>query len=640
MNKRWRLEAGAVALAVLPIVVAIVRKWQQHWVPIGDNALIEIRAGDVFSLRHFPFLGTWSSASLSAGTDLNHPGPLLFDLLAVPVKLFGGPRGVALGIGLINIAAVAGIAAVGHRVRGRTGALAATLVAAVLAFTLGSTMLTDPWNPHVLVLPCLLLFMLVWGVASGHLELLAWLVAIGSLCLQTHLGYAYLVPAMILTALAGLYVVHRRRWATDAEVRDDDLSAIRRSGCRAVIVGVVLWWQPIVEQLFGEGRGNMARIITSTGGDEPVIGLRIGTRILAGLLALPPWWNRSSFLQSVPYTRYNADGRTITPVGLPSLAPSVAALLVLGATLTLIGGLAHRRRDRPGVVAIAVAVIALVVALASLTIMPIGPLGLTPHQMRWLWSLGAFVLFAIVLALIGPHPQAPRMTGALAVLVALVSIANLPGYVQLAGPDSFQESIPVARELSAQLRQYRTEQSLVLDTSNLRYLEPNSAVVVGALLEAGVDVRVREEGLVRQLGNRRRSSGTELFSVVILEGRAALTTPEGSQRIAFTSPLAVAEIEALESGEIAMTDAIALKGIVFSSAGEEAVAAGAFGLTRDEIITASFDAPTFVGSGLAAELVAADALVLEASDQALFATTSDLRRRVDITTAAVFVRPT
>lgn len=640
MNKRWRLEAGAVALAVLPIVVAIVRKWQQHWVPIGDNALIEIRAGDVFSLRHFPFLGTWSSASLSAGTDLNHPGPLLFDLLAVPVKLFGGPRGVALGIGLINIAAVAGIAAVGHRVRGRTGALAATLVAAVLAFTLGSTMLTDPWNPHVLVLPCLLLFMLVWGVASGHLELLAWLVAIGSLCLQTHLGYAYLVPAMILTALAGLYVVHRRRWATDAEVRDDDLSAIRRSGYRALIVGVVLWWQPIVEQLFGEGRGNMARIITSTGGDEPVIGLRIGTRILAGLLALPPWWNRSSFLQSVPYTRYNADGRTITPVGLPSLAPSVAALLVLGATLTLIGGLAHRRRDRPGVVAIAVAVIALVVALASLTIMPIGPLGLTPHQMRWLWSLGAFVLFAIVLALIGPHPQAPRMTGALAVLVALVSIANLPGYVQLAGPDSFQESIPVARELSAQLRQYRTEQSLVLDTSNLRYLEPNSAVVVGALLEAGVDVRVREEGLVRQLGNRRRSSGTELFSVVILEGRAALTTPEGSQRIAFTSPLAVAEIEALESGEIAMTDAIALKGIVFSSAGEEAVAAGAFGLTRDEIITASFDAPTFVGSGLAAELVAADALVLEASDQALFATTSDLRRRVDITTAAVFVRPT
>ena len=640
MNKRWRLEAGAVALAVLPIVVAIVRKWQQHWVPIGDNALIEIRAGDVFSLRHFPFLGTWSSASLSAGTDLNHPGPLLFDLLAVPVKLFGGPRGVALGIGLINIAAMAGIAAVGHRVRGRTGALAATLVAAVLAFTLGSTMLTDPWNPHVLVLPCLLLFMLVWGVASGHLELLAWLVAIGSLSLQTHLGYAYLVPAMILTALAGLYVVHRRRWATDAEVRDDDLSAIRRSGYRALIVGVVLWWQPIVEQLFGEGRGNMARIITSTGGDEPVIGLRIGTRILAGLLALPPWWNRSSFLQSVPYTRYNADGRTITPVGLPSLAPSVAALLVLGATLTLIGGLAHRRRDRPGVVAIAVAVIALVVALASLTIMPIGPLGLTPHQMRWLWSLGAFVLFAIVLALIGPHPQAPRMTGALAVLVALVSIANLPGYVQLAGPDSFQESIPVARELSAQLRQYRTEQSLVLDTSNLRYLEPNSAVVVGALLEAGVDVRVREEGLVRQLGNRRRSSGTELFSVVILEGRAALTTPEGSQRIAFTSPLAVAEIEALESGEIAMTDAIALKGIVFSSAGEEAVAAGAFGLTRDEIITASFDAPTFVGSGLAAELVAADALVLEASDQALFATTSDLRRRVDITTAAVFVRPT
>jgi hypothetical protein len=39
-------------------------------------------------------------------------------------------------------------------------------------------------------------------------------------------------------------------------------------------------------------------------------------------------------------------------------------------------------------------------ALGSLTIMPIGPLGLTPHQMNWLWRCH-FVVLALVLALIG-----------------------------------------------------------------------------------------------------------------------------------------------------------------------------------------------------------------------------------------------
>ena len=49
--------------------------------PIGDNALIELRAWDVFTSDR-PLLGTWSSASVATGLDLNHPGPLLFDYFA------------------------------------------------------------------------------------------------------------------------------------------------------------------------------------------------------------------------------------------------------------------------------------------------------------------------------------------------------------------------------------------------------------------------------------------------------------------------------------------------------------------------------------------------------------------------------
>lgn len=659
-----RLDVVAVLVALVPVVVAVGRKWQQRWVPIGDNALIELRSRDVFSIGDFPFLGTWSSASLTAGKDLNHPGPLLFDLLAIPVRLFGGARGVALGVGLINAAAIIGIAVAAHRIRGRSGALAATSIAAALAWTLGSGMLTDPWNPHVLVLPCLALFVLAWGVASGHLSMLPWLIVVGSLCLETHLGYAYLVPAMTLVALLGAGAVYRRRWRVDRAVRGGDLAMIRRWGLVSVGVLVVVWLQPIVEQIFGDGQGNLARIATSTGSDEPVVGARLGVRIVASLVALPPWWNRSSFTEAVQHTPYAADGVTVNPVGLPSFGLAVFAVVAVFAVLGLIGWRVAVRADRPGVMAVSVAAVALVVALATFAVMPIGPLGLTPHQMRWLWSLGAFVTLAVFVAAlpmlppmwsrgpgdhfaatgvdVSPAPMHRHIEWVLAAAVVVVSAVNVPGFTQLAGPDTFQESVPVARALSEQVDDYSTDEAVVLDTANLRYLEPYSAVVMAAMLRAGVDLRVADPGLVRQLGNNRRADGDEPLIVSLVEGRPAFETPEGVRRIAFTTPLDAATITELIEGEMAMIDTVALNGVTFTEDGERDIAAGAFGLSRDEIEVAAADAAGFVYGGLAAELVAAGTLDLSSLEPAVaaqFERTSALRRQVGTTTVAVWIRP-
>ncbi|MEZ5252132.1 MAG: hypothetical protein R2713_23860, partial [Ilumatobacteraceae bacterium] len=247
---RWgTLEWVLLAVAVAPLVVAVVRRSGTRWIPIGDNALIELRARDVFSFDHFPFLGTWSSASLTAGKDLNHPGPLLFDLLAVPVKLFGGATGVALGVGLINTAALVGIAVVARRVAGRAGFAAGLAVGATLGFTLGSGMLTDPWNPHVLVMPALFVLVCAWAVASGDLAVLPWMLAGGSLCLQTHLGYAYLIPGLVVAALAGAGVVYRRRWRIDPTARPGDLRRMRTVAFASFATVLVLWAQPLIEQV-------------------------------------------------------------------------------------------------------------------------------------------------------------------------------------------------------------------------------------------------------------------------------------------------------------------------------------------------------------------------------------------------------
>ena len=125
----------------------------------------------------------------------------------------------------------------------------------------------------------------------------------------------------------------------------------------------------------------------------------------------------------------------------------------------------------------------------------------------------------------------------------------------------------------------------------------------------------------------------------LLTGRDAIDVPAGSERIAFASPLDDAAIDELRAGEQAMIDEIAAFGIVLSPDGERLVADGAFGLSADELVDASFDPVAMVGDGLAAELVLAGALQLDASVAGSFERTSQLRREV-AAAVAVFVRPT
>jgi hypothetical protein len=644
-----RLEVWVAVAALLPIALAVARHSGGRWTPMGDNALVELRGRDVFSLHHFPFLGTWSSASLTAGTDLNHPGPLLFDLVAIPIRLFGGSTGVAVGIGLINAAATVGIAIVGYRLAGRSGSILATLLAAALGHSLGSGMLTDPWNPHALIVPALLMFMLTWAVAAGSFRMFPWLLAVASLCVQTHLGYAYLVPASCLIGLAGCAVVLRRRWREDTGCRPVDVRALRRTSILSIATVLVLWAQPLIEQFTGQGQGNLSRIIrSSSGNDEPVVGARLGVRLLATVVALPPWWSRSSIVDAVPLTPYGPDGVTVSPAGVTGGATAVVALVLLGLVLVGAAVVAHRRRDRPGLIGVVVAACLLAVCLGTLTVMPVGPLGLTPHQMRWLWSMGAFTWFAVALVVVRwigalVAVRRPRFDLHLAVglsaVVGVVVAFNLPRYDQLVGPDTFQAGIPVAHELSDQVDDYRTDQAVWLDISDLLYLEPFSAVVMAALERGGIDFRLPEPGLVRQVGDNRQVTGHEPLRMVVHEGRQALDAVDGMERIAFTSPLTSDQIDELLAGEQAMIDEVAVGGIVLTAAGEQAVDNGAFGMTRQQVDDAALDAFGFVYGGLAAEMVAAGALDLTPGTAELFERTSTLRRMVDVTTVSVDVGP-
>ena len=110
-------RAGLLAIVILPIVVAVVRALRRNWFPIGDNALLYIRTADVLT-EHHPFLGSWTSASLSLGVNLNNPGPT-YDLLIAPFAqiLSPGP-GAAIGVGAVNIASIIGISFASRRMGG------------------------------------------------------------------------------------------------------------------------------------------------------------------------------------------------------------------------------------------------------------------------------------------------------------------------------------------------------------------------------------------------------------------------------------------------------------------------------------------------------------------------------------------
>jgi hypothetical protein len=126
-----RTTAVAAALVVMVIVGVGARAALDGWTPWDDGAFVTLRAEDVFS-HNPPLTGASSMASNLAGgakSQTYHPGPLQFDLLAVPVALLGVGAGGALGTAVLNAAAVAGA---GWLIRRRAGDLAGATT--ILAF--------------------------------------------------------------------------------------------------------------------------------------------------------------------------------------------------------------------------------------------------------------------------------------------------------------------------------------------------------------------------------------------------------------------------------------------------------------------------------------------------------------------------
>ena len=631
MTKRERLVGtGWVALVALPVVVAGARAVARGWYPLGDNALYPLRGRDVLTSHH-PLLGTWSSASLSAGTDINHPGPLLFDLLAIPARI-DPLRGVPVGVAVLQILCIAGIAWAARR-RGRAVLPLAMAATALLVWSLGSEMVIDPWQPNVVLVPFLLFLVLVWGVCCDDLALLPGAVAVGSLLVQTHLSYAFLVPGLLgwsALVVGARWVWRRRAAAAPAPTRT------RRWVVVAMLVGTVLWAQPIAEQVTGPGEGNLARLVTTRGGDEERAGPVLAARLVAGVEALPPFWLRPSYggTYGVPLERRDPSPAEARASGLPSPMAAAGSLVALGGLGLLVGVMSWRTGRRPAAMAVVVSAVLGGLVLLSAAVQPFNPiLGLAGHQLAWLWPAGAFMALSLAVGVVG----AERLAAAVGVVVTVVFVGlAVPASNAAVGPRIYDDAAPSMEALGQQLASLSGGPYLV-DVSNLYFGEPYSTPTMLELQRHGVGFLVDEEGLVRQLGEGRRFQGQADGRLYLEIGEQARADPPiGHRRVALVEGLSRAERTELGAVRGRADAAVRTRGVELSAAGASALARG-----RLPVLAAAGarGAGDLLRSRELVDMVLSGFIDPDQPGAALLQRWADLQHRDDTLTVAAFVGP-
>jgi hypothetical protein len=533
------LAVAAVVAAVVPVVVATVRAVARGWIPLSDNAYFAIRAYDVFT-PNIPWLGTWTSASLSVGRTINNPGPMYFDLLAVPVRAFGPSDGVAIGAALLNVAAIVGIAWVAHRRGGLVLLVPAMLATSVLGWTLGSELLFDPWQPHAMLLPFLCFLFVAWGMTDGDLALVPWAVVLGSLLVQTHLSYGFTVPVLAAVGLVGI------AWRLRAAQRDGTAEPgawrgrVARVGSLSIGLGVLCWIQPLVDQV--QGFGNLGNLVAvSGGGSGPTLGAARALRVTAGVLSLPPFFLRPSFADTLaPASSATGGPGGVGLAHLPSLGAALVSLAVLVAVLLAVGAWARHRHDRPATAAVVIALVGVAVSVLTALRVPIQVFGVAAHNFRPLWPLAAFMVFAVLATFVPMVAVArrPVVLTAGVVVTALVALVTLPTYRTGLGPALNDWAEPVQRDLDAQLAARPPRGPLLADFTNTAFLEPYSTPLLAQLQRSGVEFVTDDPTQVRQIGTRRRYDGHNARARFVYRlGDAATRIPAGERRVAYHAGL-------------------------------------------------------------------------------------------------------
>ena len=541
-RRRWVI-GGAIALAVLPFLVALVVVLVRGEFAIhGDDALIELRVRDVGS-RDTPLVGSYQRFGW------NQPGPLLFYVLTVPYRLLGSDfAALQAGALLLNALVIVGIAVVAARRGGVVLVLWSLALVGVLVHALGADRITDPWEPHVLILPLAFLLFLAFDAAADHPWTLPLAAAVTTLIAQAYAAMAPPAVALFLWALVAVVVRNRAQ--------------LRRLQRPLLVMGAVLavlWLPPLVEQL-REDPGNLREMWTFF--REPNTTLGLGDAYSAVALqfgADAPW-----FRGDIPLAPFSI----LVDVGAAPLVP--VALLALLAGL----GVALWRRDESATLALTV------LALAAAAVLCLSRLvgGLFNWGLEWTdvvglgcWLAAGWCAYRALTAAVRAR-VAPIVIPVLAVALAGLAGLNVADALRDA-PDRGRTHEAVI-ELGDEAIRRLGNRGPVLVTSEAvvpevvlgdGYVGPE--VLVLALDRAGYDVVVDEE-LDNRFGPRRAQPERADVELRLVDGVAS-PPPAGFRKVATVDPLTTAQRAERARLEAELDDAGALGSLLDAQAAIE-----------------------------------------------------------------------
>ncbi|MCB1257833.1 MAG: hypothetical protein KDB26_12050 [Microthrixaceae bacterium] len=540
-NQLWRL---AVVVLGCTILLQGVLALFNGWVASGDDGYWALMARSVFS-THPPMVGSSSSGGLHSSVPYYHLGPLGFYLLAPFVRIFGG-AGLAVGVAVINaVAVVVGAVAVRRSVGVRSGWLVLT-GGALLQFAMGSEVLVDSWNPNFAVLPLWCSISIAWAVIRGGRNWAAAGIFAASLALQTHLSFAPVagVTALVILIAAVYHCVVPGPAAGSDTTTDDVLDQAVRPWTRwrpviwAVGAGLVANLIPMVQQLFGPGPPNISTALSGSASQDAVMGFRTAWWAVYYFFLptrfLPGDWRRD------PIPTSNLEGWALGGVG----AIVLAALVVLAVT-----SWRSKRYQQLAVLAFGVLLIMAAVFVASRTSTTVFDFPFVRMSLfRWAWPLALFVMLIMIdtaWCLFGSHPRALVVKrdwfyGASALLVIMLSLANLPGRDEGSG------AVPIQREAVTSVISEAGPLIAQRGRPLIKVDWYTSSVATPALMDwldqRGHGFGLDDETALRQAGSRFKPNGSETFTVVIRYGEAAIEEPpEGFERLSNWSPLSKAD---------------------------------------------------------------------------------------------------
>ncbi|MEA2397423.1 MAG: hypothetical protein QOK25_979 [Thermoleophilaceae bacterium] len=351
-------------VAALPVIVSTVRAVTHGWLPLGDDATIAVRSLDVLSL-HPPVVGQYSVSSALIGAPVRSPGPLLYWLLAIPVRM--GPVAPAIAMGIVNGLAAMGVVALAARRGGWLLMLASAAALAAMCGSLDATVMHDVWNPAAAIFPFTLLIFVLWSVACGEYRLLPIAALLASFVMQAHL--VYVAPVIWMLAVAGGFLVAMgprvpRRWI---------------AGTAAIVL--VCWSLPLAEEVV-DRPGNLERIVQVATAHGSRFGWTDGWYAVVRTIGFPPWWLRSP---RIPFDRL---GDVVIAPGVVATTSAVAGLAGLVGLAAI--GLRSGRKQLAAPALLALGLLGAVAAVTASTPSARALFGVIGYTLWWASPAGMF----------------------------------------------------------------------------------------------------------------------------------------------------------------------------------------------------------------------------------------------------------